>query len=417
MFLLHRLFAFWAALLAFIVAGAAQAQTGATLKLNQAGVTHTPPRGTNSNRLITQINLADCLNDDVMTFPLAATGFSNLSLQAWVGTADCTVQATRQNTSQTQCWLIESTTVNAQSTSSTGNINLSLHVSSMVSGFTTLFDALCSSSSGGAGSGGSGSVDVTAGSGGLTSAESGGATSSTNIGSGRKIAPDSRFCQQPCSENVQGATSITVYFMLLDGNGVAQASDQWVGKFKLVGPPAPDKVSAGIGGNLLVVNFSYNTPPSDTTGNGFYLYCDPKQGTDAALDAGLIEPDAGSGVATKCTGVPSAILSEKAAVPGDAYRCGTAQMSSQTANATGLVNGVPYNIAVAAFDTFDNIGPLSETACQVPQPITGFFKAYQDAGGRGGGGFCSFSRRREPLALVALLGLASCLVLRRRRAT
>lgn len=91
-------------------------------------------------------------------------------------------------------------------------------------------------------------------------------------------------------------------------------------------------------------------------------------------------------------------------------------MTALAGNATGLVNGVAYNVAVAATDTYQNTGTLSSLACNVPQPVNGFFKAYRAAGGQGGGGYCSFSQKREPLPLFALIGLASCLVLRRRRA-
>jgi hypothetical protein len=99
------------------------------------------------------------------------------------------------------------------------------------------------------------------------------------------------------------------------------------------------------------------------------------------------------------------------------YRCGSvSSKSAQSANATNLVNGVAYNVAVAAVDTYDNTGPLSDLACEVPQPVTGFFKGYRDAGGEGGGGFCSFSRHGEPLTLIGVLGFASYLVFRRRRA-
>ncbi|MCL2448825.1 MAG: hypothetical protein FWD17_07760 [Polyangiaceae bacterium] len=55
----------------------------------------------------------------------------------------------------------------------------------------------------------------------------------------------------------------------------------------------------------------------------------------------------------------------------------------------GLLNGVNYNISVAAVDNFGNIGPLSPQVCQVPQPVTDFFDAYRGAGGLAGGGFCS----------------------------
>jgi hypothetical protein len=71
---------------------------------------------------------------------------------------------------------------------------------------------------------------------------------------------------------------------------------------------------------------------------------------------------------------------------------------------------------VAAVDIYENTGVLSTVACEVPQPITGFYKAYRDAGGTAGGGFCSFSTKREPVIFLAVLSLASILVLRRRRA-
>jgi hypothetical protein len=92
-------------------------------------------------------------------------------------------------------------------------------------------------------------------------------------------------------------------------------------------------------------------------------------------------------------------------------------VTATAGNATGLVDGVSYNVGVSATDTYQNVGKLSTLACEVPQPVDGFFKEYRAAGGQGGGGFCSFSMKRQPLPFAMLLGLASCLVFRRRRAT
>jgi hypothetical protein len=71
---------------------------------------------------------------------------------------------------------------------------------------------------------------------------------------------------------------------------------------------------------------------------------------------------------------------------------------------------VTYGVSVAGFDTFRNYGELSERVCGTPEPVTGFFEAYRDAGGKGGGGFCSIGGGRAPalagFAALSLLGLA-----------
>jgi len=415
MFTLRRLFAFLAALSVLVVVGTAGAQTlTPTLHITKTGVTHTAPRS--GNRLTTFINKADCVADDVMTFPITATNFTGYSLQAWVGTSDCTQTAAR--TTLVTCWKVLDTTVaSGDSGLVNGSTSKQIHTRDIVSGYTIgiassgavngTAGATSTAGSGGADSGGTSGAGATAGSGGTTTA-----TGSGQIVSGTGV----NACNQPNSTVVQGATAITVYFMLVDPSTFnAVASDSWSGTFKLVGPQPPDKVTAGIGGNLLVVDYTYNGMQVDATSNGFNVYCDPPPGTRAAEEAGLVD-DAGIGSATTCGAPVSDVLVPGNDPPADSkYRCGSGQHSSTQANATGLINNVPYNVSVAAVDTYENVGPLSALSCAVPQPISGFYKAYRDSGGTAGGGFCSFSTKREPLILLALFGLASGLVLRRRR--
>ncbi|MEO7033762.1 MAG: hypothetical protein ABI548_07760 [Polyangiaceae bacterium] len=413
MFTLRRVCAFLATLLVLVVVGRAHAQTlTPTLSVTKTGVTHTAPR--NGNRLTTFINKADCVADDVMTFPITATNFSGYSLQAWVGTSDCTQTAAR--TTLVTCWkVLDSTVTTGSSSLSSGSTSVQLHTRDIVSGYTIgiASSGAVSGTAGASSTAGSGGADGggSSGTGGVAGSDAA-ATGSGQLVSGTGV----NACNQPNSTVVQGATAITVYFMLIDPstfNAVASAS--WPGTFKLVGPQPPDNVTAGVGGNLLVVNFTYNGTPVDTTGNGFNLYCDPPPGTQAAEDAGLVD-DAGVGTATTCGAPVSDVLVQGNDPPTDSkYLCGGGQHSSTKANATGLVNNVPYNVAVAAVDTYENVGPLSSLSCAVPQPISGFYKAYQDAGGTAGGGFCSFSTKREPFILLAIFGLATGLVLRRRR--
>jgi hypothetical protein len=420
MFNLRQLFAFWAVVACLIgIAGSAKAQM---ITVSTAGVTHSRQNRGN-NLLNTQINAADCAGDDIMTFPLTLSGaFSTDKLQAWVGTG-CTDPGTRTSTTQTQCWLVANV---SPSGLLNGAINLQIPVTTIVAGYTNLFNTVTVNGTAGAGgaSGASG-TSGTSGTDASTVAGAGGATTTTTVttlGVGEQVMDDPKFCMQPNPTEVVAATNVTIYFMLVDpSTNAAAGSATWAGLFKLVGPAAPDVVSAGIGGNLLVVSFSYSASPAgassnDQTINGFNVYCDPPPGNAAAVDAGLEAPEAGVGSATSCGVASSQVLMPGMSPPTDsAYLCGSGQKTSQTANARGLVNGVPYNVAVAAVDTYANTGVLSQLACQVPQPVTGFYKAYRAAGGTAGGGFCSFSRTRQPLPLFALLAVVAGLVLRRRR--
>jgi hypothetical protein len=411
---LRRAFAFLAAFIVLSSGGSALAQT-TTLKINKAGIGHSVPR--TNNRNLTLINRADCESDDKVSFPVSLTYPGTARLQAWVGTSDCTNKDTRQLATQTTCWKVYDSVPGGNNPNTP---TLEIPVRSLLAGFTCGAGAGSNSSSAGASSVAGSGGDT--GSGGAATAGSGGASSSNT---GSCISPlelvnvGPEACVQS-SSTTAGATTLTLYIMLVDGSTfAATAQDTWVATFKLVGPPAPDKFSVGIGGNLLVTNFSYSSPPSDQTGNGFYLFCDPPPSRDAAVDAGLLDPDAGSGNTYTCGAPTSQVLVPGKDAPSrdSVYRCGSvSSKSAQSANATNLVNGVAYNVAVAAVDTYDNTGPLSDLACEVPQPVTGFFKGYRDAGGEGGGGFCSFSRHGEPLTLIGVLGFASYLVFRRRRA-
>jgi hypothetical protein len=418
MFNLRHVFSIGAALCALTAAALAGAQATPTIKITATGVTHSAARS--ANRLNTFINKADCVADDQITFPLTASNFTGYGLQAWVGSG-CDDVNTRKLAGQTMCWKVLDTTFQQVSPNGTGSTTIALPVRSIIAGYTDLFTG--GSSSGTAGSSSTaGTGGASAGTGGTDTSGSGGTAgtagvSATTADSTGVIHAGADACIMPNPENVQGATNVTVFFLLLDSSsGATVAKDTWVGTFKLVGPQPPDVVSAGIGGNLLVVGFKYSVASGDTTRNGFNIYCDPPPGSDAAVDAGLVG-DGGVGTQTVCPAITSNVLVQGNDPPTDSmYKCGSASATAQTANAKGLIDGVPYNVAIAAIDTYDNTGPLSSIHCQVPQPVTGFYKAYRDSGGTAGGGFCSFSTKREPLMLLAVFGVAAGLLFRRRRA-
>jgi hypothetical protein len=412
---LRRVFAFLVAVTVLGAVQEARAQTTlpttTTIALAATPVVHSLPR--TGFRLNTQINYADCVGGDVLNFSVVLTNRLSYILQAWAGSG-CDNIANRTTTGATLCWKLFDA---LPSGSSPNSPTVSIAVADLVAG-QTLYGAQTSTttSDGSSGSSGTSGVDagVTAGTGGT-----GGTTTTTTTPT--NTLPTGTLVQgtgpQACIDNsgIPVVTPVTVYFMLVDTTGNIQGNFvTWPGTYKLLAPNPPDNVSAAVGDTLLPVQFSYiDNQSTDMTINGYQIFCDPPPGGGAA-DAGVTPVPTDAGVVTPdCSNDSQLVAGEIAA---SKFQCGSASVSATSANATGLVNGVSYHVGVAATDTYENIGKVSTLSCEVPQPVDGFFKEYRAAGGKGGGGFCSFSMKREPLPWLALLGLASCLALRRRRA-
>ncbi len=411
---LRRVVASLAAMLAFAIAGPARAQTigtGASLTLSSA-VTHKLPR--TGFRLNTQINYADCVGDDQITFGVDLANRASYPLQVWAGNNSCATATNRTTTTLSGCWLLYNALPN------TNNITVTLNVRDILWGQTEGAISVGSTTTTTAGTGGTTDTTdsgVVTGTGGTAGVDAGTTTPTTStLPTGTLIDFDDI---NACTDNsgIPVVTQLAVTFMLVDPSNAENAisSVAWPATYKLLAPNPPDTVTAGIGDGLIPIQFSYlNNQSNDTTINGYQFFCDPPPGAAAAADAGVtpVPTDAGP-VVPNCA--VSTVLIQGVVGPAG-YQCGSASLSATAGNAVGLVDGISYNVGVSATDTYANVGKLSTLACEVPQPITGFFKAYQAAGGKGGGGYCSFSMKREPAPLLALLGLASCLVLRRRRA-
>ncbi len=383
----------------------AQTLSGTAVTLPTTGVSVTRPnRGRNLRN--DQINYDDCHLNGAINFSVALANFTGLTLQVWAGNA-CEVQDNRINPNIANCNQIgqgfSATQINPPAIRVP--IKEILYLRTLSSG----------TSSGNTSSAGTGGTSTNAGNGGTageddSSADRGGTTSSSAGSSSVSTSADAACTDKTSSTAAQ---NINVYFFLVDvGNNIVGTYVTWKATYKLSAPVPPDKVSIGIGENQLPVRFDYTNATGDNTINGYNLYCDPAPGDDAAKDAGVY-PDDGGVIIPACHGSTALIPGAR---PDPDSQCGRSGPQSKTGNATGLVDGVAYNVALATTDSYENIGVLSKIVCAVPQPITGFFEAYTDAGGKAGGGFCSFSPRREPLPLIAVLGAAACVLLRRRRA-
>jgi hypothetical protein len=84
---------------------------------------------------------------------------------------------------------------------------------------------------------------------------------------------------------------------------------------------------------------------------------------------------------------------------------------------TGLIDGVHYNMVVAAVDGYGNVGAASTEVCDFPQPVQDFWGTYEGDGGQAGG-FCALDRvggGGPSLAGVAGILAATAIMRRRRR--
>jgi hypothetical protein len=214
----------------------------------------------------TWINYADCAADIHLQFTVLASGLPCSDLvQVWAGPTDCTQLSARQTTSANpRCWPV----TNAQPISTSFNVDVRAR-------------------------------DVVA----FISNEEPPTTYTPQF--------SATACQ---SQSAPGGTALGIYFMAMEASG--QTVDGTSGIYgggsctgttstssssstsfgaDLVGPYAPTSVTAGIGENLIIVNWQ---PATDSTIQGYNIYCQDQGGAgpDSSTEASgptLICPDSG----------------------------------------------------------------------------------------------------------------------------
>ncbi len=337
---------------------AARPAAAQSVTLSQEGVSHS--RGDRADLLNTQINIADCVNDDRISFSPVVTGGEGYALEAWAGQG-CDVFAVRAFVSNLNCWKLDTHAV------------VSINPAQIV---VSVRDLLY----------------------GRTKA-------SLPNEPPRPGLPD------VCTNKIEAssAQALNVYFMLVDSAEQIQGTFAiWNASYKLTRPPAPTLVSTESADTEVSLEFSED--PSDVTVNGYQLFC------DASLDTGMNDAGAADAGAAPSCEAPGAFRAGGSAETVKAFACGSASRESSNGTATGLINGVSYNVAVAALDTYDNQSVLSNVECQTPQPgaASGLplvtpdakSKACSVAGAVGAGG--------SHWPALAVLALGACLSRRRR---
>ncbi|HEY0467623.1 MAG TPA: hypothetical protein VGC79_25660 [Polyangiaceae bacterium] len=307
---------------------------------------------------ISQINREDCLTKDWFDFTLELEQYEGYALEVWAGTA-CDNLTARPPSSTATCWQVPSEQPQSE-----------------------IFDLRV------------GVRDLLRGRTGGGIADEGGTSSSVPA------------CE--LTSTVLAPQVLDMYMLLLDTDRSTVSSAIWRSTYKLTPPPPLHVASVQSGDRQLSVELSPLV--TDQAFDGVLLFCDPAPNdANAAANAQTTTTDAGDFVAS-C--FASTELMPGADAAGlQRLHCGNASRTTLTAVADGLVNGVSYNIAVASVDSYRNVGPLSEVACQVPQARPSNLRAEA----------CTFSGRArkqrgsELLWLVALGAAVSSRCLNRHR--
>jgi hypothetical protein len=325
------------------------------------------------------ISFSDCVLGDEFTFALTVRDTSN-PLEIWAGTENCAIS--RSRTDRGQCWIV------ARQSQLSDNVHVTVPVRDIVARRLNTVDP------------------------------------PTGVGA------------DVCDDNTDpSGEAITFYFMLVDG-GQGDEYFAWDGGtggtgFDVVGPDPPKSISVGVGENQLAI--SIGGVSEETDRERFEAFCVPAGTTRASLglDAGTNGELLADGGVSGAGSVNDAGISTGAAPaacytdlmvagvrPPPGYSCGTANEVSSTLRTSHLANYQTYAVAVAGQDNLGNAGVASDIQCGTPVELNDFYENYVRAGGKGGGGFCSFAPP-EPRSLGRGLGVIVLLLagfgVRRRR--
>jgi hypothetical protein len=209
------------------------------------------------------------------------------------------------------------------------------------------------------------------------------------------------------------------------------------------GPKAPSEVKVRGGNGAIEVSWK---AADGTLGlAGHVLFC--SRGGDTAVYAKSGYDDQFSTSAALCPGkVTGALVTAEPAsaelpvqfalagdaegdgIPGPApaaftrldpdFLCSDLLTTQTSKRLTGLQNGVPYLVGVAAVDKSGNASPITSAYMQVPIPTRDFYTGYRTDGGEAEGGFCRVAptgRRPGAIELGATTGFGVVVLITRRR--
>jgi hypothetical protein len=221
-----------------------------------------------------------------------------------------------------------------------------------------------------------------------------------------------------CDKQVE--KPITYYIHVRTGDEIQpNGAKITIGGVDTLAPEPPDNIDAEPGDEHIFFEWEIDTSNEAEDTYGFAFFCVPQGTATDSGGSGL----GGAGGAGGAEGAGNADCTQGVLTAGEIpseqaldYICGyDTGRTTRSGQADGVTNNQLYAVAVAVTDEARNKGRLSEIACVTPKEVTTFFESYKDAGGQGGGGFCSQSQSPRDAQLAFVLAGALTLLYRRRR--
>jgi hypothetical protein len=185
---------------------------------------------------------------------------------------------------------------------------------------------------------------------------------------------------------------------------------------------APTNVTVQGGNEALIVNWGWPagiSPSGDSSFLGVQLFC--QRGADTQVFANDTFGPSFMVSSSTCKNIaPATSLGEAFFDLTPYYLCsGLLPSTTNSYRITGLQNGIPYGVGVAAIDRYGNVSAISpaDVVYGTPIPTVDFYSEYKKLGGSAQGGFCalgSWHSRKSAALGIGLAGLALMLVVRRR---
>jgi hypothetical protein len=211
--------------------------------------------------------------------------------------------------------------------------------------------------------------------------------------------------------------AITMYVMLLKGGtngdvlGTAATWDKTT--IDIAAPQPPQDVVVDSGDARLFPEWTVPISNDLEDTQGFRFYCEELNGAatggagqGGSTSTGTTGQGGNGGAAPSnvgCATTPQRLVAGQHVDGLEAMRCGfVTGRSSRDGQAAyfldpdtnqptrPLENGKTYAIGITTGDLVFNESKLSQVACGTPKEVTTFFEAYRNAGGKGGGGICSY---------------------------
>ena len=242
-----------------------------------------------------------------------------------------------------------------------------------------------------------------------------GANNPTVIIPSALIVSEDESCGTEASSTTSVSATLTFAFEGSNGQPDSEGSDTIVIGYDVRAPEPPSFNELGQGDGQLSAIWD---PLEGEDVQGYKFYCQSSATTQEEVDAGDLDQRGAGGQGGADAGGCATSMIPGEPPPEDAIFCG--EQPGKTAGrgtVEGLTNDQVYTVGVVATDLVGNEGVLSNLLCQYPKEVTDFYEAYTDAGGTGGGGFCSLGHRRgaTPWSALVLLGLALGWARRRRQ--